>query len=586
MSVDLKAKPFQLNDSQVKWVEDTLHAMTQEEKIGQLLCPSLSQFDDATISHFTGDLKIGGMMIRPFKVDGLQDNIRRLQDASHVPILISANLENGGCGAIEEGTNFAMPEGVSATNDPVNGYRLGKISCREAASVGVTWGYAPIVDIDMNYRNPITNVRSFGSDKEMVLTMAQGYLKAASEEGITPTIKHFPGDGVDERDHHLLVSVNTLSADEWMDNYGYIYKTLIEEGAPSVMVGHIAQPAMARAVRPGISDKDALLPASLSQALVTGLLREKLGFNGLVVTDSSLMVGFMQPMSRRQAVAQAIENGCDVLLFNRNLDEDFRYLQDGVEKGLLSQARLNEAVTRILALKASMNLHTKHKDGRIVPEADPMQIIQRPETKQWVRECADKAVTLVKDNADLLPLSPKKYKRVYLNVIENYVTNDSPFAKDIKQRMENEGFTVELRERKMDFDPNLMMQGIMTPDMQKVMAEVMASTDDFVSKYDMCMIVVNMETVSNATVVRINWKVMFGLGNDIPWYAGEMPLLVVSTANPYHLLDIPMAHTYINAYSGNKETLDAVFDKVMGRSEFKGVSPVDPFCGHEDCKVY
>jgi len=586
LPVDLTSKPFNLDNSQEKWVIDTFSSMTQEEKLGQILCPSLSVFSKKAIEHFTKDIKIGGMMIRPFKVKGLQANIRKLQAASQIPLLISANLENGGCGAIDEGTNFAMPEGVSATNDPVNGYRLGKVSCREAASVGVNWGYAPIVDIDMNYANPITNVRSFGRDKEMVLKMARGYLKAAKEEGVTATIKHFPGDGVDERDQHLLVSVNSLSADEWMSSFGYIYRSLIEDGASSVMVGHIAQPALARVLKQDISDKDALLPASLSKTLITKLLREKLCFNGFVVTDSSLMIGFMQPMPRCQAVPLAIESGCDMLLFNRNLDEDFRYLKEGIERGILSQQRLDEAVWRILALKASMNLHIKHKDGSIVPSIDPLEVINEPETKQWVAECADKSVTLVKDNINLLPLSPQKHKRVYLNVIENYVTNRSSFAKDIKKRLEKEGFIVELRKRKLDFNPNLMMKGIVTPTIIKVMKEVMSSTDDFVSKYDMAMIVVNMETVSNATVVRIDWKVMFGLGNDIPWYAGEMPLLVVSTANPYHLLDIPMAHTYINAYTGNKETLDAVFDKIMGRSQFKGLSPVDPFCGHEDCKVY
>ena len=134
----------------------------------------------------------------------------------------------------------------------------------------------------------------------------------------------------------------------------------------------------------------------------------------------------------------------------------------------------------------------------------------------------------------------------------------------------------------MDLNMDLLNKGIPTPKLLKVMKEIQANTQDFVSQYDMCMIVLNMETVSNATVVRVNWKVMFGLGNDIPWYAGEMPLVVISTANPYHLLDIPMAHTYINAYTGTQLVLDALFDKLMGRSEFKGVSPVDPFCGHED----
>jgi beta-N-acetylhexosaminidase len=585
MKADIKAAPFNLNDEQAEWVQDTLESMTEDEKVGQLFCPSISRFNNKSIKELTEEYKVGSMMIRPFEVKGLQDNLRKLQESSKIPMLISANLEAGGNGAVNEGTLFAMPEGCSATGDTVNGYRLGKICAREAASVGVNWGFAPIVDIDMNYRNPITNIRSFGDDPDMVIEMSRGYQKAAKEEKVISTIKHFPGDGVDERDQHLLVAVNSLGYDEWMNTYGRIYKTLIEEGAPAVMCGHLAQPSVAREIDPSISDEQALMPATLSKTLMTKLLRDKLGFNGLVVTDSTLMVGFMQKMPRKKAVPLSIESGADVFLFNRSLKEDVGYMKQGLKDGILSKERLDEAVTRILAAKASIDLNTKHKDKTIVPDGDPMQVIGSEETKKWVKECADKAVTLVKDNRNLLPLSPQKTKRIYLNVIENYVTNNSPFAKDIMSRLEKEGFEVELRKRKMDFNPNLLLKGIMTPTIIKVLKEVMTDTESFVSKYDMSMIVVNMETVSNATVVRINWKVLFGLGNDIPWYAGEMPLVVISTANPYHLLDIPMAHTYINAYTGSRATLDAVFDKMMGRSEFKGVSPVDPFCGHEDCKL-
>lgn len=585
MSVDLTSKPFNLDEEQQKWVKDTLASMSLEEKIGQMFCPAMSSFSKKSIEHTTKDLHIGSVMIRPFPVEGLQDKIRSLQDASKLPMLISANLENGGCGAINEGTNFAMPMGATATGDMVNGYRLGKISCQEAASVGVNWGYAPIVDIDNNYRNPITNIRAFSSDKNQVLEMARGYLKGAEESGVAATIKHFPGDGCDERDQHLLVSVNDKTAEEWMDSYGMIYQTLIDEGARTLMVGHIAQPAMARAIDPEISREEAFLPATQSKTLLIGLLRNKLGFNGLVVTDSTLMVGYMQCMPRRKAVPYSIACGCDIILFNRNIDEDFEYMRQGIESGIVSMERVDEAVTRVLATKAAMNLHKKKAEGTIVPSADPMAVINDPKTKEWTKECADKAITLVKDNRHLLPLSPAKTKRIYLNVIENYVSNKSTFAADIKARLEKEGFAVTLRKRKMDLNMDLMNKGIPTPTLLRVMKEISANTQDFVSQYDMAMIVLNMETVSNATVVRVNWKVMFGLGNDIPWYSGEMPLVVVSTANPYHLLDIPMAHTYINAYTGSGVVLDALFEKLMGRSEFKGISPVDPFCGHEDTMI-
>lgn len=585
--INLKGNPFYLSNSQIEWVKETYQRMTLEEKVGQILCPSFAGMEEQQIKHLTEELHVGAMMIRPLPSDSVHDIIRAYQNRSQIPMLISANLENGGNGALTDGNYYAMPEGCSATGNIENGYRLGKVSCREAVAAGVTWGYAPLVDIDMNYRNPITNVRSFGSDPDMVIAMAKGYLKAAKEEGVAPTMKHFPGDGVDERDQHLLVSVNSLSYRSWMESYGHVYKEMIEAGYPALMAAHIAQPSIARHINPEIDPERAFYPGTLSKELLTDFLRGELGYNGLIVTDSSLMVGYMQCMPRKIAVPYCIECGCDSLLFNRNIDEDYQYMMDGYQTGILSEKRLEEAVIRNLALKAYLKLPEKQKQGEIVPDIDIKSVINTGETKRWMKECADHAITLVKDNHNVLPILPEKTKRIYLNVIENTVVNNSPFASDIKNRLEREGFEVTLRERAFDFRPEMIMSGEKLPeDMAKIMQEISANTEEFVSKYDLAMIVLNMETVSNATVVRINWKVIFGMGNDIPWYAGEMPLVVVSTANPYHLLDVPMADVYVNAYSNNKETLDATFEKLMGRSEFKGTSPVDAFCGHEDCMVF
>lgn len=572
--IDLKNAPFYLDDEQEKWVKTTLASMNEDEKIGQLLCPSLATFDEGLVDYYTKVLKIGSVMIRPFEKDGLKENIARLQKKSRIPMLISANLENGGCGAVREGTLFANPLGCAATRNTENGYRLGRISCNEAASMGVNWAFAPIVDIDMNYHNPITNVRTFGDDPNTVLSFAMEYIRAAREEHVIPTIKHFPGDGVDERDQHLLTSVNDLSYEKWMRTFGKVYGELIKIGTPVVMAGHISAPSVAARFTP--DGRDDMLPASQSYTLLTKLLREKLGFNGVVVTDSTLMVGYMQHMPRRLAIPNSIESGADIILFNRSIEEDIKYLKDGLIRGVLSQKRLHEAVMRVLALKASIGL----ADGTDQEHCE----LDKNTTDRWVRECADEAITLVKNENGIIPLSPEKTKRIYLNVIENVADNRSPFAKDIKKRLEREGFKVTLRKRKYPFDPSALTLEKITPAVNKALEEVMCNTEQFVKQYDMAVLVLNMQTASNATVVRVNWNVLFGMGNDLPWYAGEMPLLAVSTCNPYHLLDVPMAHAYINAYTPNEATLDALFDKIMGRSAFKGRSPIDPFCGKIDTK--
>lgn len=571
--IDLKASPFFLNTEQVQWVEENLITMTEDEKIGQILCPSLATFNEQLVGYYTNVLKIGSVMIRPFEKEGLEENISRMQSMSKIPMLVAANLENGGCGAIREGTLFANPMGCAATGNIENGYRLGKISCAEASSVGVNWAFAPIVDIDQNYHNPITNVRTFGSDPESVVNFARQYMKAAKEENVATTIKHFPGDGVDERDQHLLTSVNSLSYAQWLHSFGMVYQNLISDGTKAVMAGHISAPMVAAHFTD--DEEEVMRPASQSKTLLTKLLRQELGFNGLIVTDSTLMVGYMQQMPRRKAIPYSIACGADVILFNRSVEEDICYLKDGLRNGILSRQRLDEAVTRVLAMKASLGLSEKNT----AVESKTMDI---GKIKAWTKQCSDEAVTLVKNRKRLLPLSPKNFKRIYLNVIENVADNRSAFAGDVKRRLEKEGFKVTLRKRKYPFDPAALTLEKITPAVNKALEEAMCNTEQFTSKYDMAMIVLNMQTASNATVVRVNWNVLFGMGNDLPWYAGEMPLVAVSVCNPYHLLDIPMADVYVNAYTSNEETLDAIFDKLMGRSEFKGRSPVDPFCGKMD----
>ena len=218
--------------------------------------------------------------------------------------------------------------------------------------MGLNWSFAPIVDINMDFHNPITNVRTFGSDPEQVLCCASAYLRGAKENHVAVAIKHFPGDGVDERDQHIVTSVNSLDAEQWDKTYGYVYQNLIDQGAQTVMAGHIALPCYA-------SKEERFLPASLAKSLLTGLLREKLGFNGLISTDATPMVGFTAAMPRSKAIPTAIAAGADMILFNKDLDEDYRFLLDGIDSGIVTLERLDEAVTRILATKAALGLHRK-----------------------------------------------------------------------------------------------------------------------------------------------------------------------------------------------------------------------------------
>ncbi len=564
--VNLKAKPFFLSDEDIRWVETTLAGMTLEEKIGQLFCLIVFSADEGYLKHILHQVRPGGLMFRHMPAVEAIQMARFLQENSKIPLLLAANFERGGDGLVAEGTSLGTPMQVAATDDDSLAYRLGVVCGREGAAVGANWSFAPIIDIDFNFRNPITNVRTFGSDPARVRRMGVQYVKGLQENGLAASIKHFPGDGVDERDQHLVTSVNSLSCEEWDATYGAAYKACIDAGAMTVMAGHILQPAYSRKLNPGIQDPD-ILPATLSYELITQLLKEQLGFNGLVVTDATTMAGMTIPMPRSQAVPQTIAAGCDMFLFTRNLDEDFGYMRQGIAEGVITPERLNEALTSSLGLKAALKVHQKQAEGRLVPSLEEaMKTLGAPEHKAWAAECADKSVTLVKSEAGVLPISAVKYKKVLLYDIENEQSFFEPVKAKVSDSftklLEQEGFEVER------FNPNKGMEGMMTP------------YSAVTGKYDLILYLVKLSTKSNQTVVRIEWAQP--MGANAPIYMSSVPTIFISIGNPYHLLDVPRVRTYINTYHSTDIVLQALVDKLVGRSEFNGKSPVDAFCGMWD----
>lgn len=549
--LNLKEKPFALSGGQIRKVHELLEQMTPEEKIGQLFFPIGYAPDPGYLTYQILSKHPGGLMFRTGDPQEIASAYNFVQKASRIPMFTAANLEAGGDGIAAGGTSFGKQMQVAATGDVRFAYELGKVCAAEGAAVGCNFAFAPVVDVDMNWRNPITNVRTYGNDPDRVIAFAREYIRACDQAGMLTSIKHFPGDGVDECDQHILTSVNTLSKEEWMASYGKIYRTLIAEGARAVMVGHISLPAF--------QEKDAFLPASLSEELVTGLLRNELGFRGLVITDATPMVGFCAAMERCLAVPKAIMAGCDMFLFNKDYDEDFRFMLEGLEKGLLTKERLNEAVARILATKMQMGLF--EKDLTVDEEGFP--VLGCKEHQDMAAACADRAVTLVKDRDRLLPVSAKTRPRVLLEVLGDCPSGDRVLA-TAADELRRRGFTVIPYEREVfDFTKPLPFDG----------------AGSFRGKYDLVLYIGNVENASNKTTNRINWYTLFGLGNNMPWFVKEVPTVFVSLQNPYHLVDVPMIGTYINCYSNHDAMIRAAIAKMCGESPFTGISPVDPFCG-------
>jgi beta-N-acetylhexosaminidase len=553
MKMDLRKKPFNLDEEAVLWVENSLQKMTTDEKIAQLFCLDIREGTDAEFEEMVdafGGIP-GGVLYRAMPLESAHAFTSKVQNRASIPALVVANLEKGGNGIVKEGTAFASPMGVAATDDDEMVRKMARVCAREAKTVGANWTYSPVIDIDFEYHNPITNTRTFGSDPERVARMGKIFVETIQEEGIAATIKHFPGDGVDERDQHLLASVNTMSCEAWDETFGKAYKASIDAGALSVMAAHIMHPAYSKALNPEIRDEE-ILPGSLSKELMGGLLRDKLGFNGLIVTDSTLMAGFTNAMPRRKAVPYAIEAGADMFLFTRVVSEDFEFMRDGLATGILSEKRLEEAVMRVLALKAAMGLH---KSIKLPSVEEARTVVGCSEHRTWAKECAERAITLVKEQKDVLPL--KSGKRILFIPLENRYGEPKPIetkpCQSVYERLVAEGFDVE----------------IFSADTGIARSE----------KYDYILYVANLKTRSNQTVVRIEW------GTKCPHYIEEIPTIFVSLENPYHLLDIPRVKTYINCYNSNDDMVQVLIDKLIGKSEFQGKSPIDPFCGKLDARL-
>ena len=566
--IDPTLPPFSLDAEALTWVTDTLAGLSVEQKVGQLFTLAVRDPDpESTLGAIRAvGIEPGGMMARPMPKAEAQQLNRALQDASAVPLLLAANLERGGDGLAVEGTALGTQYAVAATDDDTHAYRLGLVAGREGAALGCTWAFAPVVDLDLNPANPITNTRTYGSDPERVLRMALAYMRGIHEAGLAVSVKHWPGDGVDARDQHISTSVNSLSIDEWEAGYGTVYRGMIEAGADTVMAAHIMHPQWSRALRPGIEDAE-ILPASLAPELTTDLLRGRLGFNGLVTTDATVMTGMTAVMPRSQAVPASIMAGCDVFLFTGNLAQDFGFMLDGVRSGALTADRLDEAVTAVLAFKASLGLHRKQADGSLVPGPEALDVVGCAEHQQWAKECAEAAVTLVKDREGVLPLTPDRHRRVLL-----YVLGDTGGYGDWEgggcsgrfvDRLTEAGFEVD----RFDYESGTGFEHY----------EELMDVLGVVEGYDLVLYLASLKTASNQTVVRITWGIPFGF--DSPRAVEDVPTVFVSIDNPYHLIDVPMVKTFVNAYTSTTVTVDAVVDRLLGRAPFTGISPADPFCG-------
>lgn len=573
--IDLKAKPFYLTDEDIAWVESTLASLTEDEKLGQLFF-DLSEDgpDEDYIRERVALTHMGGLRYMNRSPEDIKEHNRLYQKYSKVPLLICANLEAGGNGSCRGGTKVGDPIKLAATGDPKYAYHQGFIGATEGRAVGCRGTFSPVVDIPTNWRNSAIATRSFSDRAQTVIDFAVPNMKGIQAAGVAATIKHFPGDGVDERDQHYSNTVNSLSKEEWDATFGKVYKTMIDEGAEMVMAGHIMQPAYQKHFNPDMTEQD-VLPASLCKELLTDLLRKQLGFNGMIVTDASHMVGMTCHMKRSEMLATALNAGIDMILYFNDAEEDFDYLRESLKNGSLTWQRIDEALTRVLGMKAHLGLH---KDRGT--EGD-LSVVGCEAHQKIAAEVSDKGITLAKQTGEnIFPITPDKYPKIMLMPVN---TPASEFSKLTGSTCKSTQIAETLRDKlnALGFQAELFVSPLKYLEKLRSPYDYKSPIWEFKEKYDLVITIADVAPMG--VTQRLSWDTPKG-GFEVPWYVNELPVVFVSVNSPFHLADVPQIKNLINCYDSLPSTLDALVQKLTGQSQFLGKSPVDVFCGKIDTR--
>lgn len=415
-----------------RWVEDTLAGMTLDEKVGQLILPSFRSVYISSDSQTYDELvtlvheqHVGGVHLfgaRPAAPDVLLNPtyvrtglgqplaaaslLNRLQAIAPTPLLVTADFETGVGFRIAGATTFPRAMAFGAAGDPRLARESGRITAAEARAIGVHVNFAPVVDVNNNARNPVINTRSFGEDPAQVSTLATAYVEGLQAGGMLASVKHFPGHGDTDVDSHLGLPIIRHSRTRLDEIELAPFRASIGAGTAGVMTAHIELPALEPA---------AGRPTTFSRRIVTALLREELGFDGLVFTDSMRMRAVSELVSAGEAAARAVAAGHDIVLHSPDDAAAFDGVKAAIADGTVSEGQIDESVRRILTAKARLGLH---RSSRVSLDTLPLVVGGRAH-RAVAREVSEQSITLIKDVDDQVPLRiPRSGSILYLSVLD------------------------------------------------------------------------------------------------------------------------------------------------------------------------
>ncbi|MGX5690860.1 glycoside hydrolase family 3 N-terminal domain-containing protein [Arcticibacter tournemirensis] len=546
-------KPLQFIPKDTSWKK-----LSVRQKIGQtmLMLPDRKlelQLGEGSLSAYFKKYPVTGYFMGWKLWEGvkpedwfthIQKRCMEYQGASELPLLFQEDYESGV--GIEGMTSFPNEMALGAANSPDLAYAYGETVAKECRSVGVSWVLHPVADINLNSLNPIVNVRSIGDDPDRAVKLLSRQVRGLQDHGVAATIKHFPGDGVDSRDQHLVTSCNSLPFEVWKQKHGKVFQALIDSGVACIMPGHITLPSYQKEKIKGFYP-----PATLSRELLTDLLKGEMGFKGVIVSDALIMGGFRgyydDPL---EGEVRSFMAGVDVMLW-----PSYRFMdtiEARIKRGVIPMQRLDDAVQRVWALKERLGLLDK---GRTVVQ--PMSAREKQQAALTADNICERAVTLVRDRNHLLPLNPQKEQKILVVGVapvgrkggDSHLKNLKLFARSLGEK----GFQV-------DFQHNILY-------------ESQGWTEDATNKYDRIIFAVARSPHSPFGPLQLSDDEAQSV-----WAINAMPkekVLVVSFGNPYLINEyFERVNTCINAYSNTPVMHKAVIKALTGMISMRGVSPV------------
>ena len=558
----------------VKWANEQLGRMSLEEKVGQLISVGvnatfLNQESEAyqTLKRQVEEYHIGGLILFRGPVYESVILVNRMQQLSKYPLLISADLEAGAGMRFDDTINFPWNMAVAATGNPDYARRQGEVTAKEARALGVQHIFAPVVDVNNNAANPVINVRSYGENPADVARFGAAFTKGAQNAGVIATAKHFPGHGDTAVDSHRGLPEINVSRDRLNSVEFVPFQSVIDAGVGSVMVGHIALPQIDSAAvkplpkavkaKPTDTDEDGeiieekgTMPATMSPVMGE-ILRRDLKFHGMIVTDALSMSGLTIYFTQDEAAVRALEAGTDMLLKPADVEAAFRGVRDAVKNGRLTEKRVEESARKILAAKYDLGLVTQ----RVTPIDTIDRTVGTKEANMLASEIAEHAITLVRDEDKLLPLSSLKPDAKIVNVVITNGDDRNFIANSFVSRMARSGrklINVALDDRSTEQEVQKAIEAAKSADL--VIASLYGR--------------VRSGQANSVGVPQTGARVLNTL------IGSRIPLIGLSFGNPYLLQSFPGLRTYLVAYGDMPSLQQASARALLGEIDIVGKLPI------------